>query len=240
MLINKLIRAGDNRLSRLHTEENELIPLGQAVFDVPAVTCSKISALIRRRRPIRPWWPVRVIPIIEEFIRPDQDVIEFGSGSSTIWLAQRARTVCSMEENEEWAQRTKSRLSEHGLDNATVHHATAEKYWVGPPGAAKFDLAIIDGGWRWKCVDHILPRMKPGGIVYLDNADSDKDLCLYEKIGSSRLAQQVMQNYVREVPGASLSKIASMVDGELYAGAGWILKTPMNESYQKDRSCEDL
>ena len=90
----------------------------------------------------------------------------------------------------------------------------------------QFDLAVVDSSWRWLCLEHVLPRMKPGGIVYLDNADADKDLRSYPEPSHRRLAQRKLETYLAETPGASILKLRSLISGELHAGEGWIVQMP--------------
>lgn len=72
---------GDKRSTRLHTEDGELMNLAQACRDFPTVVFSKVAARVTGRRKVKPWRPIRIIPIINEFLKPDHDVVEFGSGT---------------------------------------------------------------------------------------------------------------------------------------------------------------
>ncbi len=109
------------------------------------------------------------------------------------------------------------------LTNAEVLHRTGERYYDIPNSAGPFEFAVVDGSWRWKCVEALIPRMAQGGVIYLDNADSDKDMMHYSVSTQSRLAQQIMQEYANKTPNARLEKVSSFIHGELYAGSGWFL-----------------
>ena len=86
-----------------------------------------------------------------------------------------------------------------------------------------FDFVVVDGSYRWKCIEHILPCLSKRGLLYFDNADSDKDARSYDEAGAHHLAQAFLQAYADRTPGARLLKVASVVHGELYAGEGWLL-----------------
>jgi hypothetical protein len=73
-----------------------------------------------------PWWTFESKGIVEKFLqtRPNSRVFEFGSGSSTFWLAKRAAEVISIEHDPIWAQKVNERLP----PNAKVILAPAETF----------------------------------------------------------------------------------------------------------------
>jgi protein-L-isoaspartate O-methyltransferase len=224
-MFKKLISGGDTRSTRFHTEENILIPIGPAFIDFPKCFLTKLTAR-RGKRPPKPWWPTRVIPFVEDFLKKDHKVIEFGSGSSTIWLAARAKSVVSMESSAEWAKITGERLEQFDLHNCTLCLANQDQYWVPPIDSGPFDLAIIDGDFRWKCFEEIQSKMNPGGLIYLDNSDSDKDLMQYNDNGPRRRAQYLMELFAKNNTGARITKVQSLIHGEIFAGEGMLLYLP--------------
>ncbi len=180
-------------------------------------------------RPDAPWWPMPVIPIIETFLKSRPcDVIEFGSGGSTKWLSARSRSVAAIEDNPRWFEKVRLDLEAGGYTNATIDLRLGAAYhdlsWVGD--GVFFDLAIIDGSWRWLCVDAVLPYMKPGGIIYLDNSDADKDASMYVDRDMRREAQRLLEAYAAAEPGARLERHAGLVSGEVHAGEGMVLRLP--------------
>ncbi|MGH1579013.1 O-methyltransferase [Planktotalea sp.] len=225
-MFSKVISGNDPaRTTRFHTEQNERVDLAELIVDLPKCLYHKIFFNKGKRR-ASPWWPTRVIPKVEAFLKPSHDVIEYGSGSSTIWLARRARSVVSMEENQTWLEMTRARISREGIENAQIHWGEGPSYYTPPKETGPFDLAIVDGAYRWKCIETVLPKMKPGGMIYLDNADSDKDFRLYDNAKPVRRAQSLMEDYAKTHQGARLEKVKSIIDGELFAGEGWLLHLP--------------
>lgn len=196
---------------------------------LPKVTYDWLATKVTGRRPALPWWPMPVIPKIEEFLlSKDCDVVEFGSGGSTKWLADRSRSVTAIEDNVQWFDRVRVDLESERYENVTIKFLGGESYynlsWCRE-GVA-FDLAVIDGSWRWHCVNAVLPRMKTGGIVYLDNSDSDKDASLYGGTDMDHEAQKILQNYADRNKSAVLSRYAGLINGELHAGEGMLLRLP--------------
>lgn len=223
-ILRKIIAGGPGRPTRLHTERGELIPLHE-MRHIPRMTVRKIAFIVTRRRPDEPWWPMSAIPVVEAYLNPSSRVIEFGSGSSTIWLAKRAGTVISIEDNSEWHRKVSTRLSDLKLYNAEVRFAKdAAFYDLRNLSDFQFDLAVIDGSYRWKCAQAVLPLMKPGGAVYLDNSDADKDRSSYPDSAMHHRAQAILEEYAASHPNSSLTRFASLINGEMHAGEGILLR----------------
>jgi predicted O-methyltransferase YrrM len=181
--------------------------------------------MMNGRRKENPWWPLSVIPIIENHLDSHKDVIEFGSGGSTIWLAGRANRVVSMEDNLEWHSKVTSRLIALGYTNAEVRHSTGADYYnLDFVRGKSFDLAVIDGSYRWKCIESVQPLMKSGGIIYLDNSDSDKDYRFYPDPQMRMQAQRQLEQYAKNHPGSHLERHVGLISGEIQAGEGMILR----------------
>ena len=62
---------------------------------------------------------------------------------------------------------------------------------------AHFDFALVDGTDRAGCVASVLPKLRPGGWIYLDN--SDKDMTLAD--GNLRRAEAVLVEAARRCGG---------------------------------------
>src|SRR5213075_1346542 len=68
-----------------------------------------------------PWFSYAAIDFLEKFLRPDMTVCEYGSGGSTIFFAQRVKSVFSIEDNAQWFELVSRRLEKDGIKNVTVH-----------------------------------------------------------------------------------------------------------------------
>lgn len=113
-----------------------------------------------------PWLHPDAIEYLESLLRPDWDVLEHGSGGSTLWFATRARQVISIEHNPAWREKVRS------LAPANV--SILERFVEVPTVfVGKFDLFLIDGERekRGACLLGARKIVKPGGWVVLDNAN---------------------------------------------------------------------
>jgi predicted O-methyltransferase YrrM len=139
------------------------------------------AAWWRARRgstPERPWIVPASIGWLGRRIRSDWSILELGAGRSTVWFARRAGRVLSFEDNEFWADQTRGRLAELGLDNVDLRQLSVERF------AAEVD-ALADGGFDLVVVDFLeapavtrinvlkpaMKKVKPGGLLLLDDSD---------------------------------------------------------------------
>lgn len=224
-LIRKIIAGGPGRPTRLHTERGEMIPAIE-LLKLPRAATQFAMIRILRRRPELPWWPLNVIPVIEKHLSKASRVVEFGSGMSTLWLARRAKSVLAIEDNLDWHRAVTDRLNDAAICNATVRHLSSPDYYSVPglPSDAQFDLAVVDGGYRWKCIEFVLPLMAPGSIIYLDNSDADKDRVFYSNKDDRYLAQKKLADCAEQLPDTLLERRKGLIMGELHAGEGMILR----------------
>jgi predicted O-methyltransferase YrrM len=124
-----------------------------------------------------PWLTPQAIRLLEGWLKPTDMVLEFGSGRSTMWIAGRVNTMVSVEHNPLWYERVDASLKEQQL-----HHVLyLKKSIVGNPAEYalvpgqfennSLDVVLVDGRLRDECANACLPKLKPGGLLILDNAD---------------------------------------------------------------------
>ena len=109
-----------------------------------------------------PWLHPDAVEYFDTILQPGWDVLEHGSGGSTLWLAERVRSVVSVEHTEEW----RAKIRELAPANVTMLSDM-------PAGIFKYDLMFIDGerAKRGLCLDLAPSLVVPGGWVVLDNAN---------------------------------------------------------------------
>jgi SAM-dependent methyltransferase len=139
------------------------------------------AAWWRARRggvPERPWIVPAAIGFLRRRIRSDWSVLELGAGRSTVWFARRAGRVLSFEDNEFWAEQTRGRLREEGLENVELRVGPVEELpdQVGALPDSSFDLVVLDflESPAASRIDALKPAMKkvsPGGYLLLDDSD---------------------------------------------------------------------
>lgn len=119
-----------------------------------------------------PSWTREAITWLDNYLKvnPQSFVVEWGSGSSTGWLADRAGRLLSIEHDPEWANRIGGPLSRrpdawrHSLRRVPLGPA----YYRMPQPYC--DVAIVDGRLRVFCCERAMEILAPGGILILDDA----------------------------------------------------------------------
>ncbi len=146
----------------------------------PRYFVSRLGVMVHQMRyPHAPWLTAKSIRFIEQFLTPEMKVFEWGSGRSTVWLAQRVGMLVSVEDDGAWYERVKRELANYDVD---YRHATDESGAQGYAGQiaefddGTFDLVLVDGAHRAECLATARTKVRSGGVIVLDNADQDYDV----------------------------------------------------------------
>lgn len=145
--------------------------------------------------------PSMALPAIcfmDQFLTKDMKVFEWGSGGSTIFFHKRAEVVATFEHDNEWACTTLDALCYWGIKKHVTHfylvppkNTPTAKYGSAWPGWAgwsfeeyvrkieefpdnHFDLVSVDGRARQACLLAAMPKVRPGGLLVLDDAQRDR------------------------------------------------------------------
>jgi predicted O-methyltransferase YrrM len=129
-----------------------------------------------------PWLTPEAIRMLTKLLRPTDRGVEFGSGRSTAWFAQRVAALTSVEHNEQWYDTVSAGLQARGLANVDYvlaprdqpdHHGDESRYARVALGFAdaSMDFALMDGAYRDFSAKFILPEIKPGGMLIIDNVN---------------------------------------------------------------------
>ncbi len=96
-------------------------------------------------------------------------VFEYGSGSSSVYWAKKAKSVYSVEHNREWYEKIRDAIA----DNQVIQLCENEAEYVNAITRVpeKVDVIVIDGLYRQACAELVQDYLLDGGIVILDNAD---------------------------------------------------------------------
>ena len=130
---------------------------------------------VRRRAPVDaagnpvPWLTYPAVEYLDQFDFSAKTVFEFGAGQSTRFWCARAARVVSVESNPVWYERVRGQMAANGAI-----------YLVPEPGryaqrlaqeTDRFDVIVVDGIERRACCAEAVQKLRPGGLIILDNAD---------------------------------------------------------------------
>jgi len=134
-----------------------------------------------------PWLTTDSIKMLEELFQknPEAKVIEFGCGGSTIWMAQRIKNLITVEHDKSWQQSVQETLNSKKLTNVDLR--LLERPYNGVLDQFQdeyFDLVLVDGRERRRCILSALRTVKSGGILMLDNAERSYYHCAFDSLNS--------------------------------------------------------
>ncbi len=131
-----------------------------------------------------PWWPYDAVTWVALALPPEPRVFEYGGGGSTLWLEDRSATVTVAEHDEAWHAQLADQVAScttvlfrPPTTSGTVTSPVASGYFDGYAAAiddqleSSLDLVIVDGRARVACVNHAMAKVRPGGLLLLDDAD---------------------------------------------------------------------
>jgi predicted O-methyltransferase YrrM len=149
----------------------------------PRYLCNRARQLIYERgHADAPWLTPGAIGLLESLLRPADRGVEFGSGRSTVWFARRVAALTSVEHDERWYQTVTATLKASELGNVDYILAPGDQNMErgGDSSYARtalsfpddsLDFALVDGHYRDYSAKFILPKIKPGGMLIIDNVN---------------------------------------------------------------------
>jgi len=122
-------------------------------------------------RPI-PWLIYPMIRLLADRCPPAGMVVfEYGAGSSTLWWAERALRVVSVEHDAVWYESLRHRVPANvDLRHVPLNPALAYEQAVRD-AAGPFDMVVIDGRRRSECGGYAVDQLSPEGVILWDNSD---------------------------------------------------------------------
>lgn len=220
-LLRKLLAGDALRKTRLHDEKGNPVDCREWKY-LPLVLQRFVARKLFGKLYAEPWWTFCVKRRVAEILTPDMTAVEFGSGQSTLWLAPKLRHLTAIEGDPEWHERVKANLAHHGISNVTLRLRTDESYSnVDDIADSSVDFCVVDGRDRGLCVHAILPKMKRGGWIYLDN--SDKDMTQGDDGVNIRAAEAELR---RHVPETGIEMFTGFTIGSINTHQGMLCHLP--------------
>ncbi|MEH1907098.1 MAG: hypothetical protein V7L05_25845 [Nostoc sp.] len=132
-------------------------------------------AMYEKQNPDHPWLTKDAIAILDSFFKKTDIGLEWGSGRSTIWSASRVQHLVSMENNPDWHNTVKEKLSQKKLSNTDCYLETEKDSYVGVVDKFQdksLDFSLVDGHlWRSTCAVRVVDKIKTGGAIIVDNVN---------------------------------------------------------------------
>jgi hypothetical protein len=120
-----------------------------------------------------PWMNYNVISFLEERLRKDHSLFEYGCGNSTLFFSKYAGNVVSVECNRQWYEYVNE--SKPGNVILILHDPfDSEAYSkIIDNQNKKFDVIVIDAEDRAKCLINAPQCLSERGVIILDDSQGD-------------------------------------------------------------------
>jgi hypothetical protein len=195
--LRRVLGGDEHHRTRLHDERGNFAGMRE-VARVPRHALQALGVKLLGRYPREPWWNRQAIARIESLLRPDWRVVEFGSGMSTLWLAERVGFLHSIEHDDQWFARVSKMLEERQNVRYELRSRRSTYSDLSDHEDGSLDFVAVDGSLRPVCVSAALPKLASPGYIYLDNSDMEWDL---RWNGQVTLAVSLLLRAVRERGG---------------------------------------
>jgi len=128
------------------------------------------ASIDKNKNPI-PWWSYSFNDFFIPKLHKQIEAYEYGSGSSTLFLSKKIKSIVSLEHDKKWYEAMKKKIQENVRLKFCSLDSYGGKYSKTILEENKcFDLIIIDGRDRVNCVYHSLEKLKEDGIIILDDS----------------------------------------------------------------------
>jgi len=203
------------RAQRAHVTEHLQVPFW--MMRNPSHALAWVRDRVQRQSPMEqslPWisWPC--IDFLNGYLKVNQKVIEYGGGGSTLFFLKKGCSVATVESSHEWAESLNSAVAnlpgaagqawQLRLRPVTGNDDPAIDAYINEAGnGGPWDVALVDGWGRLRCIHAAKRFIVPGGALIVDNAN---------------------QQQFRELPGVMNGWSRHTFRG-LGAGRSWVTQT---------------
>ena len=158
------------------------------------------------------WVVFKARSFIGARLKPGMDVFEYGMGGSTLYFLRKGCTVYSVEHHPQWFREVAGEIARRGYPGWHGFLREADKeVWGGAAPSARcayrsefgeyqgrtfrdyvtvidefaegsFDVVCIDGRARDSCFAHAYEKLKPEGLLILDNSERRRYRLVHETL----------------------------------------------------------
>ncbi len=119
-----------------------------------------------------PWMTHSFIRFIENRLKNDLSIFEFGSGNSTLYFAPRVKHVTSVEHNHEWLNKLKSKVPSNV--ELIYNEFPSEEYSSSVMRTKKkYDIIIDDAMDRVNVIYNSIASLTSHGVLILDDSERE-------------------------------------------------------------------
>lgn len=122
-----------------------------------------------------PWFTYPAIDFLKERLNKNMTVFEYGSGSSTLFFADRVKEIISLETDKSWFEKIKSKLPSNASIILFDENNSAISYSnVIDSLNKKFDIIIVDAIERNEVLLSSINYLNEDGVIILDDSEREE------------------------------------------------------------------
>ncbi|AFH50590.1 Fkbm family methyltransferase [Ignavibacterium album JCM 16511] len=122
-----------------------------------------------------PWFTYPAIEFLKDRLTKEMIIFEYGSGSSTLFFAERVKEIISVETDKEWFNKIVNKLPSNArlifYEQVNFDCTYAE---VIKTTNKKYDIIIVDAIEREEAISISIELLKENGVIILDNSERDE------------------------------------------------------------------
>ncbi len=135
-----------------------------------------------KTHPDHPWLTRTANTVLNSWLKKTDVGLEFGSGRSTVWFAKRVGKLTSVEHHDQWTVKVREMLVTNKLTNVDHQLHVMDRPEDNAADASyvkaidqfadnSLDFCLDDGVYRNYCALHVLDKLRPGGLLVVDNVN---------------------------------------------------------------------
>lgn len=117
-----------------------------------------------------PWYTYPAIEYLAQFDYSQKKIFEFGCGYSSLFWANRAAQVVSIEDNPKWFEKWRHEFKAQNLDIRWRDEGEIYEKAIFEDDSL-YDVIVVDGKRREKCCETAVQKLSAGGMIILDDSD---------------------------------------------------------------------
>lgn len=120
-----------------------------------------------------PWFTYPFISFIEDRLSESFNVLEYGSGYSTLYFSKHCKNLISIESNVKWLEKIRKNSNKNV---ELLYYKLDDFNYVNPKEIAdkRFNIIIVDAEKRNSCLKNSLAYLADDGVVILDDSDRNE------------------------------------------------------------------
>jgi hypothetical protein len=118
-----------------------------------------------------PWMTYPFVDFMKNLNLSQKNIFEYGSGYSTVFWAKCSSKVVSVENDKFWFKELTNSIS----SNVNLLLRDNKESFINAINETNdmWDIIILDGyGFRYECALESVSKLKPGGMIILDDSDN--------------------------------------------------------------------